>query len=163
VAADRLGAVCGGLRNQAAERDDDRRAARGLPRCKVAKIVSVLDVEAISRGLNPYRDAAGFAAFLETLTDEQWLRVTQESNVRPASQQTRDEVISAYRQRAQGPHCHGLRDLTLARLQVLGGELQTLLDRATEAERAEPWFGYALITEREVMAEISLRARRAAS
>jgi hypothetical protein len=134
-----------------------------LRRCKVAKIVSVLDVEAIARGLNPYRDAAAFAAFLETLTDKQWLRVAQESGVRPASQQTRDEVVSAYRQRATGPHCHGLRDLTLARLQALGGELQTLLDRATDAERAEPWFGYALVTEREIHAEIALRSRKAAS
>jgi hypothetical protein len=153
-------------RHASTNRDRERQAfmAEHFARAaKVAKLVATFDAEAIERGLNPYRGAQAVAALLETLTDEQWERFARRAAVRPASQQTREAVVEAYRERARGPHCAGLETMSLARLQTLGGELQTLLDRATDAERREAWYGYALITEREVHSEISIRARKAAS
>lgn len=130
---------------------------------KVAKIMLTADLLALQRGLNPYRDAAAFAALLESFNESAWCELIGRAGFETASIETRQAVIDGYYERAQGPHCAGLADMTFDRLQQLGGELATLIDGASERDRTESWWAYARATEREVHAEIALRAQKQAS
>jgi hypothetical protein len=134
-------------------------------RAKVSKLMLIADEIAVTgeQKLNPYRDAAAMADFLDAFTATERQAFAALGGFDHVSDESWEMLVEGYRERAQLPHCAGLRDMSLARLQAFGGELQTLVDSASDSERQASWWTYARTTEREVHFEIALRAQKQAS
>lgn len=133
----------------------DRRAA-------VAKVVRVLDEFAVQRlDRNPYIEPELMILHVERLSEDERRRVTERACVPELSEETWErEVVGVYLERARGPRFHGVRESSLQSLQELGGELSRLIE---SAPRGEAWVAHAMLHDRAVHAEISLRARAVAS
>jgi hypothetical protein len=68
---------------------------------KIRALMNALDRNLAECGLKPYADGEGIAAAISLWTPAEWIALAEAIEVRPPSQETVDEVIKAYRNRAK--------------------------------------------------------------